>query len=119
MTEKRRQRGTGSIFRRRGCSRFSIQYYRGGQLIRESTGSADKKVAEQKLARRLAQITTGTFAGPQVEKLRVEELFQPFIDDLERRGKKTKHPQRRWELHLEPFFGWRRVVSVGTDVLNQ
>jgi integrase len=119
MTEKRRQRGTGSIFHRRGCSRYSIQYYRNGQLIREATGSTDINVAKQKLRHRLAQITTATFVGPQVEKLRVEELFQPYIDDLEGRGKGTDAPARRWKLHLEPFFGRRRVQDVGTDALNQ
>src|SRR5215831_14057965 len=26
---------------------------------------------------------------------------------------------RRWTNHLKAFFGWRRVISVGTDALNE
>jgi integrase len=118
MTEKRRQRGTGRIFQKRGCARFTIQYYRNGKLIREATGSSDRKVAEQKLRQRLAQIATGTFAGPHVERVKVADLSQPYLDDLKRRGKGTDATERRWKLHLEPFFGWRRAATVGTDALN-
>jgi integrase len=121
MTEKSqpRQRGTGRVFQQRGCSRWTIQYYRNGQRIREATGTTDKKVALQKLRQRLGQIANGVFVSPQVERIRVEALFQPYLDDLAMRGKGTRHPTRHWKLHLEPFFGWRRVLSVGTDALNQ
>jgi hypothetical protein len=120
MTEKpHRQRGTGRVFRQRGCCRWSIQYSKGGRRIREATGTTDRKVAVQKLRQRLAQIATGAFVSPQFERIKVEQLFRPYVEDLERRGKGTEHATRRWKLHLEPFFGWRRVVSVGTDVLNQ
>jgi len=119
MTNQRRPRGTGRIFQPRGCARWYIRYFRNGKRITESTGSTDRKVAEQKLRQRLAQIATGTFTGPHVERIRVEDLYEPFIADLKRRGKGTDQPARRWKLHLEPFFGWRRVQAVGTDQLNE
>lgn len=115
----KRRRGTGRIYKQRGCKLWYIQYYKGRKRIRESTGSTDRRVAEQKLKQKLAQIITGTFVAPEVERIRVDELFQPYIDDLRMQGKRTTHPQRRWKLHLEPFFGGLRAVSVGTDLLNR
>jgi integrase len=121
MTEKpqRRQRNSGRIFKQRGCARYSIQYYRNGKRIRESTGSTDWKVADQKLRRRLAEISTGTYVGPQTEKILVSELWEPYRRDQEINKRKAKSTKGRWVLHLEPFFGWRRVVSVGTDELDK
>lgn len=121
MTEKshRRSRGTGRLYQQYEGGPWYVQYYRNGRRIREATGSTDRKVADQKLRRRLAEIAAGTFVGPQTEKTRVEDLYDPFIADLKRRGKGTDQPARRWKLHLEPFFGWRRVQAVGTDALNE
>ena len=38
---KRARRGTGSIFKQAGCATWTIQYYKRGKRIRESTGFTD------------------------------------------------------------------------------
>src|SRR5436309_1126943 len=107
----------GRIYKQKGCNLYSIQYYKNGKRIRESTGSAKYNVAEQKLKRRVAQIATGTFVGPQVERVKVAELAEPFLRDQrinERKGQ--KHTEKRWTNHVERFFGVLRAADVGTDL---
>jgi integrase len=113
---KRRQHGTGRVYQRGNV--WWIQYRHRGKRIRESVGT-NYKQAKETLEKRVGSIATNTFVGPLLERIRVEELWEPFRDDLERRGKALDHPKRRWTNHLEKFFRGRRVVGVGTDCLNQ
>jgi integrase len=110
----------GKVYKQRNCSLWYISYYHHGRRVRESTGTDNFRIAQQKLNRKLGQMAEGTFVGPHVERIRVKELAEPFLRDQtinERKGQ--KHAKRRWEKHLEPFFGERRVIDVGTDVLNK
>jgi integrase len=115
-----RERGTGRIYKQKGCRLWSIQYYRNRKRIRESTGSPDEKVAKQKLRHRLQQIASGTYIGPQVERVKVGELSDAFFRDQRiNQRKRPSVPKTRWEKHLAPFFSHRRVIDIGTDVLNE
>jgi integrase len=116
----KRERGSGRAYKQRGCSLWTIQYYKHGKRIREATGLSDERAAKQKLRQRLQQLSTGTFVGLQVERIRVGELFEAFERDQRVNGRKRPQvPKTRWEKHLKPFFEFRRVIDVGTDALNQ
>jgi integrase len=120
MKPTERKRGAGRIYKQPNCSLYYISYYHNGRRVRESTGTDNFGIARQKLNAKLGQMATGTFVGAHVERVKVKELAEPFFRDQrvnERKGQ--KHAKRRWENHLEPFFGERRVVDVGTDALNQ
>lgn len=115
-----RHRGTGSIYKQPGCSTYTIKYYRSGKAIREATGLTDYQAARQKLNQRLSQISEGTFAGLNVERIRVEELIPAFFrHQTVKGGKDVARGEKRWTKHLESFFAGRRVLDVTTDVLNQ
>ena len=117
---KQRLRGMGRIFKQKKCKTWSISYYHLGKRIRESTGSTSQADAERKLKRRIGELATGMFAGPALERIRVAELWEPFIREQSVNGRKgVKNTTIRWVKHLEPFFGARRVASIGTDSLNQ
>jgi integrase len=67
---------------------------------------------------RLAEITSGTFAGPQVERVRIDDLADDFLRDYRINGKKSLDDvEARWKLHLKPFFGFLRAVEVTSDLL--
>ncbi|HEY6351564.1 MAG TPA: site-specific integrase [Candidatus Angelobacter sp.] len=67
---------------------------------------------------RLAEITSGTFAGPQIERVQIEDLADDFLRDYRINGKKSLDDvQTRWNLHLKPFFGFLRAVDVTSDLL--
>jgi integrase len=65
------------------------------------------------LRKRLGELEAGTFAGPQVERIKVQELADDFIRDYRINGRKSLDDvQARWTLHLEPFFGYMRAADV-------
>jgi hypothetical protein len=64
----RRPRGTGRIYRQKDTSLWWIKFYRNGEPFRESTGTSDKRKATRALNLRLAEVTTGNFIGPTVER---------------------------------------------------
>jgi integrase len=99
---------------------WTIQYYKHGKRIREATGLSDERAAKRKLRQRLQELATGSYVGPQVERIKVNELWDAFERDQRVSGRKRpKVPKTRWVKHLEPYFGYLRVIDCGTDVLNK
>lgn len=111
-----RPKGTGCLYQRGAV--WWIKYSRNGRTYRESSNSTDKQKAKNKLKARLAQITTGTFAGLQTERIRVEELGTDFLRDYRINGRKSLDDvEARWELHLKPFFGVLRAIEVTSELI--
>jgi integrase len=99
---------------------YWVKYYRNGKAFAESAKTTDHEKAEKFLQRRLAQVITGTFVGPRVEKIRVAELAEDFLRDYRINGKKSlDDAETRWTLHLKPLFGHLRAVQVSTDHFNR
>lgn len=114
----RRPKGTGSVFQRPDSDVWWIKYSRNGKPFRESTKTTDKRKAEKFLRIRLAEISSGTFAGPQIERVRIEDLAEEFLRDYRINGKKSLDDvQARWNLHLKPFFGFLRAIDVTSELL--
>ncbi len=113
-----RRKGTGSLYKQPGCKTYTIKYYRSGKCIREATGMTDYQAARQKLNQRLNEITNGTFAGPEMERTRVEQLAEDFLRDYRINGRKTYgHAEARWRRHLQPFFGVLRAMDVSSALI--
>lgn len=116
----RRPKGTGCIYRQPNSKIWWLKYSRHGKPQRESSGFTDEKKAAKLLKVRLAQIATGTFAGLEVERVKVDELAEDFLRDYRINGRKsTSDVEARWNLHLKPFFGGMRVIDVTSDQVNQ
>lgn len=115
----RRPRGTGRIYQPKGSSVWWIKFYRNGVPFRESTGTPDKRKATRALNQRLAEVTTGKFLGPNIEKMSIEELAEDFLRDYRINGKSSiDDAEARWRIHLQPFFGTLRVAQVTSSLLN-
>jgi len=113
-----RPRGTGSLYQRKESTVWWIKYHRNGSYFRESTRTADKRKATRILSQRLAEISTGSFVGPAHERITVGELADSLFRDYRINGRKTLDDvQTRWRLHLEPYFGSRRVLEVTSDLI--
>jgi len=113
-----RKRGAGSIYRQPGCGTWTIAYYRNGRKIREATGFTDYQAARQKLNQRLAEVATGTYAGPKMERIRVSELADDFLRDQRINSRKSYgHATSRWALHLKPFFQDYRAIDVSSALV--
>lgn len=115
-----RQRGTGCIYRQKGSGNWWIKYHRNGRPFRESTHTADRRKAEQKLKQRLAEMATGHFIGLRVERMTLTELADDFFRNYRIKGRKSlKDVETRWNLHLQPFFETYKAVDVSSDLIAQ
>ncbi|MGO9338007.1 MAG: hypothetical protein ACLPY1_10920 [Terracidiphilus sp.] len=111
-----RPRGTGSLYQQKDSAVWWIKYHRNGRSFRESTRTTDKRKASRALAKRLAEINTGSFVGPVYERITVGELAEDLFRDYRINGRKTTSDvETRWRLHLEPFFASRRVDAREVD----
>jgi integrase len=114
----RRKKGEGCIYQRPDSPLYWMKYSRNGKTFRESTKCSDPDKAEKKLKKRLAEIMTGTFIGPQTERVRVAELAVDFLRDYRINGRKSiEDAQTRWDAHLKPFFGVVRAVDVTSSLI--
>src|SRR6185312_13474140 len=125
---KKRQQGTGSIFRKwrldkksnkRIYSKYwTIQYFKDGRRIREATGTTDWVEASKLLRQRLVEIDRHEHVTREAKPARVEELCKALEADYRKKhhiseGKKTPISQR-WA-HLSPIFGSMLASHVTTD----
>jgi integrase len=115
----RRPRGTGRIYQQKGSAVWWIKFYRNGEPFRESTGTTDKRKATRALNQRLAEVTTGKFLGPNIERTGVKELAEDFLRDYRINGKSSMDDaEARWRRHIQPFFGTLRASQVTSSLLN-
>ncbi len=99
-------RKRGCVYEREDSGVWWIKYSHHGKPFRESTGfevltgnaRQDKRnleKAEKKLGERLAEITTGTFTGPQIERVRVDLLAEDFLREYRINGRKSLYQAER------------------------
>ena len=113
-----RPKGTGCVYQRGAV--WWLKYSRYGRAYRESTHCTDKRKAEKMLKIRLAEITSGTFVGPQAERVRVQELGDDFLREYRINGRKSIDDViARWNLHLKPFFAVMRAVDVSSEIISR
>jgi integrase len=113
-----RPRGTGCLYTRPGSTVWWIKYSVNGRAFRESSRTTNKRQAQKFLQTRLGEIGTGTFSGPSVERVTIEELAQDYLRDYRINSKKSlNHAKFRWEKHLRPFFGFYRAIQVTSELI--
>lgn len=118
--EPKRERGTGSIYQRPHSKVWWISYSRNGRRYYESSHTTRKRKAKHILDDRLAEIRAGGFVGPQVHRIRVDELAIDLISEYQINERKSLgHLQARWKLHLQPQFGHLRASDVTSTALNK
>lgn len=110
-------RGTGSVYRRGGI--WWIKYYRNGKPYRESSYSEKEAEARKLLRRRLGEIVSARFIGPQADKVTIRELSEDFKNDYRVNGKKSLDKAEQTLKHLLAFFGDYRAHDVGTDLIRK
>jgi integrase len=114
-----RPRGTGSIWQRGEV--WWIQFYdQQGRRIREAAGHG-RRVAEHALKLRLAEVGRSEFRGLAIEQYTVGDLVDALF--VKRQGelkiKSSEWEDRRWNLHLKPFFQYMPARSVDSNVFSK
>ena len=116
-------RGNGRIFKRANSPFLWVAYYLRGREFRESSHSADRKVAERLLRHRQREIGADrigaqAFVGPIQERVRVFELLDFLEADFKLRNCHTKQVVSQ----LRPVrlaFGDRRAVNVTEEAVDR
>ena len=118
-TEKRRPRGSGSIFKQAG-SRFLWIAYRdaNGKLLRESSGSEKPTDAQKLLRDRMGKADTGNAVTSEIRRITVETLYEGLLAEYKKENQDVGWAKGRWTTHLESFFSSMRAVNVGTRQIN-
>ena len=94
----KRPRGTGSIFQYKGCGIWHLKHYRDGKPVREISHSEKQKVTEKMLAKRLAEISTGTYIEPADRKVTVDELYSALLADYKNNELPSlEAAEQRWQ----------------------
>jgi integrase len=111
-------RGDGRIYKRKGSSRYWIQYTIRGRQYRE-TGGKTPAAARKKLRQRLREAGTERFGGPAAERVTVDQLADALLVHLRNQGRASVDKIR---CHLKPvraFFAGRPAMDVTTAALER
>lgn len=116
-----RRKGAGSIYKQKNCRTWTIKYYKGGKCHREATHLSDYQAARQMLNRKLAKIAEGTYSDVKLDRIRVEELMEPFFEAVTLRASEAagNTARRRWANHLAEHFTGVLVVNVTSEMLTK
>lgn len=92
-----------------------IRYYRNGRRYEESARTTKKTEALKELQRREGAGANGVPVTPKIGRLRFEEMAADIITDYRINKKRSADEvARRIRLHLEPFFGGKRMADITT-----
>ena len=80
MTAKKNMRGMGRTFRRGRT--WWIAYYVHGQEHRESSKSTREGEAVRLLKKRIKELGSGRFVGPEEERVTFDDLAEGYLDDF-------------------------------------
>lgn len=133
----RRVRGSGSLFRKGTSRTWTMQYYREGYKkkkgelvldkdgkpiparvrVREATGTASERRAQELLTERLSQVGRGEWRERERRPATVESLFLALQEHyLANRRQSAESLGRRWR-HLRPAFAGTAAASLTTDAV--
>lgn len=108
---KKRPEGTGHIYQRGRV--WWIKFHHQGRAMFESSESTVKAAAERLLARRLGEIATGKYAGP--ERITVWDLVGLVLADYERMSRANlKIVRCVADAHIKSALGSVRAAEFGT-----
>lgn len=119
MKKQKRKYRTGGIYKPKGCKNWTIYYSIKRKRYREATGTSNYATAQQMLHRKVGDIAKGEVVDPKMDKIKVTDLWEPFLRDRKIKGRGLEYLNRRWTKHVEPFFAQYRAADVGTDLMNQ
>jgi integrase len=117
--QKRRQRGTGSVYLPPESTIWAYQIYVNGKRERGSTGKHHKREADAFVRRKLAEYSVG-LSSPDILKVKVSELADDILLQHTNDGNRSVSDDKsRWKNHLNPFFGHLRATQVSSELIDR
>ena len=121
---KKRDRGRGWIYQRRGSRYWWCGYYNRGTRIRESTEQLTEADAKKYLDDRLDEIAVERkggqrFIGPAERRVRVTDLLDALEADAALRGVKAIVQAKAHLAHLRTYFARIPAVTVTAEMVDR
>jgi len=113
-----RRHGAGRVYRRKGSSRYLIQYSIRGHQYREP-GGATPAAARKKLRDRLREAGSERFSGPAAERVTVDPLADAVLVHMENQRRASAEKIRSHLKPLRAFFAHRPAIGVTTASLER
>ncbi len=124
-TPSRRTRGDGSIFHKRytdkrtrktkKTSTLYMKYYIGGKPVIEPTGTTKYREAVKQLRQRQAEVASGRYVGPDVEKTSYRNIREIALNHYRANDRKSLDRFQDAVAHLDQFFSSRLVRDITSD----
>jgi hypothetical protein len=92
-----------------------IKYYVGGRPVRESTGTDDRKKAEDILKVKEGKAASGEPVLPRVDRIKYDEIAADLRTHYATTGERGLEEADDRFAHLDPFFTGRRVARLGPN----
>jgi integrase len=113
----RRKRGEGCVYLRGGV--WWIKYSVNGKPVPESSGSDKESEARKLLRKRLGEIATGQYIGPDAEKITLSELADDVVTDYKINEQDSLDKAERFAVRFKEYFGERKAHGIGTDSVRK
>jgi integrase len=115
--QRYRDRATGTL---KESSTWYLEFSAPGRgQVRESTGTTDKKVAEQLRTKRDAQLTLGQDVDARADKVTFDTLAEGLLQNYGTNGLRSLDRVEDALAHLRIVFaGWRARAITGAQVLR-
>ena len=124
----KRKKGDGCVYQRGTV--WWIKYSRDGKPYPETSGSTKERDARKLLKKRLGEIASGRFVGPDADKVKVRELAEDYLNDYrvnarkrmdkaERMVKRYDEDGKEIDSELIAYFGDSKAHNVGTDAVKK
>jgi len=97
---------------------YWMKYYMEGRPFQESTRTLDRGEAKNLLKQREGKVATGLYRGPQVDRIKFEDLAALIEQDYQLNKRKTSMRVKKFMLHLEPFFRKMRASRITTHMIK-
>src|SRR6266849_1563411 len=124
-TPSRRTRGDGSIFHKRytdkqtrktkKTSTLYMKYYVDGKPVIEPTGTTKYREAVKQLRQRQAEVASGRYVGPDVEKTSYRNIREIALNHYRANDRKSLDRFQDAVAHLDQFFSSRLVRDITSD----
>jgi hypothetical protein len=115
--ERRQKRGDGSVYLRGRI--WWVTYSNNGKKVCESSGSDKAPEARNFLRKRLGEIVTGHFIGPDAERVMVAELADDVVTDDKVNEQDSLDKAERSAKRIKEFFGKAKAHSVKGDSIKK
>ncbi len=120
MTDKnnqpaKRAYGTGSVREKHGVFWIRFPDGRGGR-VEESAKTTKRQVAERLLSKRLGEVSSGRYQGPEAERLNFDDIETMLTDHYY--AMRSKDRAERALKHLKRHLGLYLARRISADVLT-